>query len=115
MKASFASDYESLSVQKCGLRLVYRHDEDELKKMTNHCKSSLFEYRERDHVHLGDENANKQGQGGESDSWSATSGSSTKVDPLQERLRTPNEPDLKDKGKCILNNISGSFPWEDHK
>lgn len=115
MKASFASDYESLSVQKCGLRLVYRHDEGELKKTINHCKSLLFEYRERDHVHLHDENANKQGQGGESDSGSATSGSSTQVDPLQERLRTPNEPDLKDKGKRILNNLSGSFPWEDHK
>lgn len=82
MEVSFASDVGSLRVHKCGLRLVYRHDEDELKQAIMKCKtSSLFEHE--DHLLAGSEN-------------------SSKFDPHRERLEGMNDLNIKDKGKRVL-------------
>ncbi|PON51854.1 TIR-NBS-LRR-like protein [Parasponia andersonii] len=98
VEASFASDNQSLCVQKCGLRLVYCHDEDELKQTIMHCKTSLFE--NEDHIFVGSESTNKQYH--ESEPGSSRIGSSTKVDPQQERLEGLTDRNIRDKGKQVL-------------
>nr|XP_048318174.1 disease resistance protein RPS4B-like [Ziziphus jujuba var. spinosa] len=40
VEASFASDIGGLRAQKCGLRLLYRHDEEEFKLTISYCMAS---------------------------------------------------------------------------
>jgi hypothetical protein len=42
LKATIASDGQGLGVLKCGLRLLYQHDEQEFKETIMHCKRLLL-------------------------------------------------------------------------
>ncbi|KAL6272975.1 hypothetical protein ACE6H2_023667 [Prunus campanulata] len=41
LEASFVSDHEAFTVHECGLRLVYQHDEEEIKQTILHYMTSL--------------------------------------------------------------------------
>ncbi|KAH7514284.1 hypothetical protein FEM48_Zijuj11G0072300 [Ziziphus jujuba var. spinosa] len=76
IEASFESDRQELSAYKCGLRLLYQHDEEEFKQTINHCMSSF------------------------SDSLSE-SASFTQETSTRKTGRTTKQPERKDKGKGI--------------
>nr|XP_048321594.1 disease resistance protein RPS4B-like [Ziziphus jujuba var. spinosa] len=46
VEASFASDIGGLRAQKCGLRLLYRHDEEEFKRIISYCMASMIENKD---------------------------------------------------------------------
>ena len=41
IKASFVSDWPSVMVQKCGLRLLYQHDLSQFEQQLKHCNASI--------------------------------------------------------------------------
>lgn len=94
IEASFASDRGSWQAQKCGLRLLFRHDEEEFKQTINHCMASLIDNQDPLSYTKVDNNRNKNqrhdGQAGSSKS------SSFIDDPQQDNVHP------KDKGKRIL-------------
>ena len=46
MKASFVSDLPGVIVQKCGLRLLYQHDELQFERELQHCNTSMSRYQD---------------------------------------------------------------------
>ncbi|KAH7516756.1 hypothetical protein FEM48_Zijuj10G0168600 [Ziziphus jujuba var. spinosa] len=100
IEASFASERGGWRSQRCGLRLLYRHDEEEFKQTLNHCMASLIDNQDPiSHTKFDNERNKKQrhdGQAGTSKSVIYIS------DPEQENLEGPNNLNQKDRGKRIL-------------
>nr|XP_023929824.1 uncharacterized protein LOC112041155 [Quercus suber] len=46
IKASFVSDWPSVMVQKCGLRLLYQHDQSQFEQQLKHCNASVSAHRD---------------------------------------------------------------------
>ena len=46
IEASFVSDWPGVIVQKCALRLLYKHDQVQFKKELKHCNDLILEQRE---------------------------------------------------------------------
>ena len=46
IKASFVSDWPSVMVQKCGLRLLYQHDLSQFEQQLKHCNASISAHRD---------------------------------------------------------------------
>jgi hypothetical protein len=46
IEAQFVSDWPGVTVQKCGLRLLYQHDQVEFEQKLKHCDALIFEHRE---------------------------------------------------------------------
>ena len=46
IKASFVSDWPSVMVQKCGLRLLYQHDLSQFEQQLKHCNASISALRD---------------------------------------------------------------------
>ena len=46
IKASFVSDWPSVMVQKCGLRLLYQHDLSQFEQQLKHCNASISAVRD---------------------------------------------------------------------
>ncbi|KAF3948949.1 hypothetical protein CMV_025115 [Castanea mollissima] len=46
IKASFVSDWPSVMVQKCGLRLLYQHDLSQFEQQLKHCNASISANRD---------------------------------------------------------------------
>ncbi|KAL4594440.1 hypothetical protein ACB092_12G021100 [Castanea dentata] len=46
IKASFVSDWPSVMVQKCGLRLLYQHDRLQFEQQLKHCNAFISAYRD---------------------------------------------------------------------
>jgi hypothetical protein len=44
IEASFVSDWPGVTVQKCGLRLLYDHDQVEFVQNLKHCNALIFEH-----------------------------------------------------------------------
>ncbi|XP_048318238.2 uncharacterized protein LOC107417594 isoform X1 [Ziziphus jujuba] len=100
IKASFASDRGGWRAEKCGLRLLFRHDEEEFKQTINHCMALLIENQDPISQNKFDNEENKKqchdGQAG-------TSKSSRFVpDPQQEILEEPGDLNQKNRGKRIV-------------
>ncbi|XP_008240878.1 PREDICTED: disease resistance protein RPS6-like [Prunus mume] len=79
LEASFASDHEAFTVHECGLRLVYQHDEEEIKQTILHYMTSLSDKKGK----------NKQCPTG--DAGSSSRPSSYIVKPHLERLGRPSD------------------------
>lgn len=79
LEASFASDHEAFTVHECGLRLVYQHDEEEIKQTILHYVMSLSDKKGK----------NKQCPTG--DAGSSSRPSSYIVKPHLERLGRPSD------------------------
>jgi hypothetical protein len=97
IEASFASDLPSVTVRKCGLRLIYQHDGIEFKQIIRHCMASLSNHRGLSTHQLMVENEQKH----DYETISSRTGSSSE-DTGPERLRGPIDHGLKGKGKRIL-------------
>ncbi|KAM5568283.1 hypothetical protein ABKV19_016041 [Rosa sericea] len=54
LEASIVSDHGAFSVDKCGFRLVYQHDEEELKQTLMLCKTALLDLYEEKQDHEAD-------------------------------------------------------------
>ena len=46
IKASFVSDWPSVMVQKCGLRLLYQHDRLQFEQQLKHCNAFIYAHRD---------------------------------------------------------------------
>ena len=46
IKASFVSDWPSVMVQKCGLRLLYQHDRLQFEQQLKHCNAFISAHRD---------------------------------------------------------------------
>ena len=46
MKVSFVSDLPGVMVQKCGLRLLYQHDELQFERELHHCNTTMSRYQD---------------------------------------------------------------------
>ncbi|BBH07355.1 Putative disease resistance TIR-NBS-LRR class protein [Prunus dulcis] len=79
LEASFASDHKAFTVHECGLRLVYQHDEEEIKQTIMHYMMSLSDKKGK----------NKQYPTG--DAGSSSRPSSYIVKPHLERLERPSD------------------------
>jgi hypothetical protein len=49
IEASFVSDWPGVTVQKCGLRLLYQHDQVEFEQKLKHCDTLIFKHAESLH------------------------------------------------------------------
>jgi hypothetical protein len=98
--ASFSSSSPSLTVQNCGLRLVFRHDEVGFKEVIRHCIASLSDsWGLIRHLTVGHRQRNKQHHDNETIP-SRTGSSSEDAEP--ERLGGSFDHRLKDKGKRVV-------------
>jgi hypothetical protein len=89
-----------VTVQNCGYRLVFRHDEVGFKEVIRHCIASLSDsWGLIRHFTVGHRQRNKQNHDDET-IRSRTGNSSEDIDP--ERLRGSVDHRLKDKGKRVV-------------
>ncbi|KAF4390538.1 hypothetical protein F8388_006035 [Cannabis sativa] len=104
LEASFVSDSgRSLHVEKCGLRLLFRHDEDEFKESIAYCMKSLSQ--NEDFVCLSNKSKTKMYSNGTIGCEAGTSINSCsipKVDPNSETSRGPNPTSIKGKEKLVF-------------
>uniref|UniRef100_A0A803Q3N9 ADP-ribosyl cyclase/cyclic ADP-ribose hydrolase n=1 Tax=Cannabis sativa TaxID=3483 RepID=A0A803Q3N9_CANSA len=92
IEASFASDSgRSLRVEKCGLCLLFRHQEDEFKRTIAHCMKSSSQNE--------DLVCSMPHNGCEASTSSCSS--TTKVDSHPKRSETPNPTSVKGKEKLV--------------
>ncbi|XP_060669073.1 uncharacterized protein LOC107417682 isoform X3 [Ziziphus jujuba] len=88
VEASFASDIGGLRAQKCGLRLLYRHDEEEFKRTISYCMASMIENKDPvSHVKADNEGKKKVLDDGH--------------DPQHERVEGADNANPMDKGKQV--------------
>jgi hypothetical protein len=96
----FSSSSPSLTVQNCGLHLVFRHDEVGFKEVIRHCIASLSDsWGLIRHLTVGHRQRNKQHHDNETIP-SRTGSSSEDAEP--ERLGGSFDHRLKDKGKRVV-------------
>ena len=106
IEASFASERVGFRANKCGLRLLYRHDEEEFKQTINHCRimtSLMVDNQESisENIEVVNEGTEKQYNDGQAVGSSKFAGSYTD-DHDQESTDGPKNLNPKDKGKRVL-------------
>ncbi|KAF3432371.1 hypothetical protein FNV43_RR27111 [Rhamnella rubrinervis] len=106
IEASFASDRVGFGANKCGLRLLYRHNEEEFQKTINHCMTTslmVVDNQESisENVEFVNEGTKKQYNDGQAVGCSKSAGSYTD-DREQESMEGPTDLNENDKGKRVL-------------
>ena len=106
IEASFASERVGFRANKCGLRLLYRHDEEEFKQTINHCRimtSLMVDNQESisENIEAVNERTKKQCNDGQAVRSSKAAGSYTD-DHEQESMEGPKNLNSKDKGKRVM-------------